>query len=97
MPNYAVGHNMAGYMPEADVWVTDDLETAKQSLIDDLDRWADGVAMGPEDDRDADLDEIDEAIEEIKTWTGEGLVYINYRSGLMAYWINETDEEPEDD
>ena len=34
--NYAVGHNVAGYMPEADVYVTDEFVNAKSALIYDL-------------------------------------------------------------
>lgn len=38
---YTVGHNMPGYMPESDPWITADYESAKGSLIDNMERAAD--------------------------------------------------------
>lgn len=47
---YVVGHNMAGYLPEGDVWHTTNPEAAKQALLDDLERAGDEAFEAGEHD-----------------------------------------------
>ena len=89
MTNYAVGHNMAGYLPESDVWITDDFTAGKQSLIDDLLRAADVAGDAGDDD---DADELAALAEDVNLWNGPDVVYSTFRSGHMAWWITATDE-----
>src|SRR5260370_13124657 len=42
-PNFVVGHNMPGYLPESDPWITADWETARNALLEDMDRHADSL------------------------------------------------------
>ena len=93
--NYAVGHNVAGYMPEADVYVTDEFVNAKSALIYDLLFAADY----------AETDEIGNclalAAEEVNLWNGPDCLYVSMIDSEhcipTAWWITETDEMPEDE
>lgn len=102
MPNYVVGHNLPGYLPESDPWITDSWESARDALIDDLERLADHASdlAG-----DLDLEAIDEMQEEFRQTLQsidraqaelralpEGFDYLTYADGL-AYWLSITDEE----
>ena len=92
MTNYAVGHNMAGYLPESEVWITDDFAAAKQSLIDDLLRAADDAGDAGDAGDDDEADELAALAEDVNLWNGPDCVYSEFRSGLMAWWITATDE-----
>ena len=50
MANYVVGHNMPGYLPESDPYVVADWESARDSLIWELDSIADYFDQGDQDD-----------------------------------------------
>lgn len=41
MTHYHVGHNLSGYMPEADVWRYDELEDAREGLASEMRAYAD--------------------------------------------------------
>lgn len=43
---FSVGHNMAGYMPESDIYVMSDFESAKQSLVADIESLAESLWSG---------------------------------------------------
>jgi hypothetical protein len=93
--NYAVGHNIAGYLPEADVYVTSTFEDAKAYLIHDLLFHADYAETG-------DIgDALANAAEEVNLWNGPDTVYVEEIDSEhcipTAYWIVETDEECEDE
>jgi hypothetical protein len=91
-PNYAVGHNMVGYMPESDVWITDDFESAKQSLADDIIRDLDSLEQA--DDVPADrLAPYNEAIEELAALKEAQEFYVIL--GYESYWIAFSEEEPD--
>ncbi len=91
---YAVGHNVSGYLPECDVYVTDSFEEAKRYLIHDLLFAADY----------AETDDIGNALalaaEDVNLWNGCDVVYVEMIDSEhcipTAYWIVETDETPED-
>lgn len=90
--NYAVGHNVAGYLPESDVYVVEDFESAKRSLIADLLFAADY----------AETDDIGNALalaaEEVNLWNGPDCLYVDMIDSPhcipTAFWIVETDETP---
>lgn len=85
MPNYAVGHNLPGYLPESDVWVTDDFAHAKAMLIEDLKRAEDHHGMGDNEDS---AEECCHAAEDVNLWSSPGTLY----AANLAWWIVETDE-----
>jgi hypothetical protein len=89
--NYAVGHNIAGYLPEADVHVVATFEEAKAILIHDLLFAADHAESEDEGDELAGL------AEDVNLWNRPDTAYANYRSGYMAYWIAETGEDVDDE
>jgi hypothetical protein len=97
MSNFAAGHNMPGYLPESDVWITRYHSSAVLSLLDDIERYADSEAELLEDGEETNstIDAANEAIAELKTLPS-GSEYLTY-VGDYAYWINLTDEEPEDE
>jgi hypothetical protein len=43
---WIVGQNLAGYMPNSSPFLTTDWESAKNSLADDIERWADSLVSG---------------------------------------------------
>jgi hypothetical protein len=50
---YAVGKNLAGYMPEGDVYHTTDYASAKGALVEDLTRYGDDL-FSQSDEHDCD-------------------------------------------
>jgi hypothetical protein len=56
--NFVVGHNMPGYLPESDPWITDDWESARDSLLEDMDRHADSLADFPSSEDHLDSHEL---------------------------------------
>lgn len=91
--NWVVGYNMPGYLPENDPWVTDDWESARDALVDELERDAEfAVEPGGEG---IDVTLYNDAIAELKALESgqEWATTI----GNLAYWLNATDQEPEDD
>jgi hypothetical protein len=96
MANYVTGHNMAGYLPESDPWITADWESARDSLLWDLESVADYFAEGLEDDRgQAGLAAADEAIAEVKALK-HGETFLAHVD-ISVYWLETTDEMPEDE
>lgn len=102
---YAVGHNMPGYLPESDVWVTDDHDAAKRSLIDDMERDADhycDVAASIVDDDPTEAERLRTLADEISA-AQQDLNLISAGSewgeiiGNVSYWLNVTEEAPSDD
>lgn len=85
--NYAVGHNMAGYLPESDVYVVSTFDEAKTILISDLLFAADYA------DSETAAQQYDALAQDVNLWNGPDTLYVDYRSGQMAYWIEETTEE----
>jgi hypothetical protein len=84
---------MPGYLPESDVWITRDWEAARDSLIEDLEH---GISQDELNGPDTEAIEMAErCIVELRAHQ-PNTEYLGY-VGLYAYWVNETDEEPEDD
>lgn len=91
---YTCGHNMAGYLSEAAVYVTDDVEVARECLVDEMNNIADGI--DPEASNGYEQWEIDWATD--LQHAAENLAYeniddgwgdqVDYRSGSQAWWIN---------
>jgi hypothetical protein len=81
---------MPGYLPESDVWITADWESARASLADDLARISDD-----ESNSDDEFKQAVEAIGELAELKpgSEFLAYV----GNSAYWLSFTDEEPDED
>lgn len=92
MSNWVVGHNMVGYLPESDPWVTSDHEAAKQSLVDDLERFADQAEDGGDHTEAEALTEAAEELSALPADTEWGTVV-----GYTSFWLNATDEEPEEE
>lgn len=74
--HFHVGHNVAGYLPESDVYMSATVEDALAVLIDDLDRAVDHLAEvtdpdpGSDEYRDSDLPFAEAALEELRTIAG---------------------------
>jgi hypothetical protein len=97
MSNYVVGHNMPGYLPESEPWITADWESARNSLIFDLEKHADNLADILDDGDDltdgplAAINSIDAMIADLRALTpgsewGDSV-------DNTAYWLSLTDEE----
>jgi hypothetical protein len=90
---YAVGNNVAGYMPEADVEVFEDFDRAKRYLIDEMLRAADYA------ETETIAEELTNSAEDVNLWNGPDCVYVEMIDSLhcipTAWWITETDEAPE--
>jgi hypothetical protein len=93
--NYAVGHNIAGYLPECDVFVTDVFDQAKRYLISEMLEAADYAET-----EDIATDLTLQA-EDVNLWSGPGTCYVEMIDSEhcipTAWWITETDEMPEND
>lgn len=88
MGNYVVGHNMPGYLPESDPWITSDWESARDSLLEDMDRHADSLADFEDDVTERAMDDLRKAPAGTEWgWT----------VGNTAYWLSFTDEEVSED
>lgn len=92
--NYAVGSNVAGYLPECDVHIVTDFAEAKSILIHDLLFAADYAETG-------DIgDALAGAAEDVNLWNGPDCLYVETIDSEhcipTAYWITETEEEPEE-
>lgn len=90
--NYAVGHNMPGYLPESDVWITGDWESAKQYLIDEMDRTGDFFF---DTDQEDEADALSAEMEDLNL--DNGPEWCSSVIGNQVWWIQLTDEEPEED
>lgn len=91
--NWATGHNMPGYMPESDVFITSDWADARDALIADLERAA---------DQDSDFGSVESVADEYATAIAELRKLTEHDEwgctiGNTAWWLNMTDESPEDD
>ncbi len=91
--NYVVGHNMPGYLPESDPWISSDWEEARNALLEDMDRHADSLADF-EDDA-SELFELESAITDLGT-AAAGTEW-GWTVGNTAYWLSLTEEEPIDE
>lgn len=96
--NYVVGHNMPGYLPESDPWITTDWETARDALLEDMERHADSLTDLPDVRSGDDLDELDDlerAIDDLhKAPVGTEW---GWTVGNTAYWLSFTDEQPDEE
>jgi hypothetical protein len=90
---YAVGHNVAGYLPEADVETFEDFDSAKRYLIDEMLRAADYA------ETETIAEELTNSAENVNLWSGPDCVYVEMIDSPhcipTAWWITETDEAPE--
>lgn len=98
MPNYAVGSNVPGYLPDGDgpTYITDSFEDAKRYLIHEI-KFQENYA----DDEDA-AENFCAAAEEVNLWSSPQSITVDddptgSHSLGRAFWIMETDEEVEDD
>lgn len=100
MGAWVVGKNITGYLPESDVWATEDWSSAMSALRDDLVRFGDDLAMqcGEESDEVA---EIDAAIVEADKATPDAdfLIYVSGGMPLdTAFWVTwEPEAEADND
>lgn len=103
IPAYAVGSNLAGYLPEGDVYLTRDWESARSALRDKLDRLADYLADGVEyldsgwgDDTTVEeaIASVESALAEVDALT-EGEVWSD-SFGYEVYWLDEAEATEED-
>jgi hypothetical protein len=92
---YSVGHNISGYLPESDPYVTTDYASAKQVLIDDMVHqadWCDEV-----EDRHDEAEELTEQYEDVNLLSdGEEWYSV---AGDLSYWltiIDVTEDEMEE-
>jgi hypothetical protein len=89
--NYAVGHNIAGYMPESDVEIFEDFDSAKRYLIDEMLRSADYA------ETETIAEDLTNTAEDVNLWSGPDTCYVEEIDSAhcipTAYWIVETDEE----
>jgi hypothetical protein len=97
MSNYVVGHNMPGYLPESDPWITADWETARNALLEDMDRHADLLAeyndnIGGELDELADLEAMIVSLKEALAGSEWGVIV-----GNTSYWLSFTEESETDE
>ncbi len=93
MSNYVVGHNMPGYLPESDPWITDDWGTARAALKEDMERHADSLADFEEDGDE--LTDLERAIDDLGT-APAGTEW-GWTVGNTAYWLSLTDESPDEE
>lgn len=84
--NYAVGHNMPGYLPESTVSVVETFEEAKAILIHDLKFQEDYAAD------ESEAEDYCAAAEDVNLWSSPDSIYVGSHPEL-AWWIMETDEE----
>lgn len=99
--NYAVGHNMPGYLPESDVEIFTEWEDAKRYLIDIMERDADFYDDTARQDGNDENDERHDLAESLSSEC-EDLNLDNGPEwgtivGNVSYWIMLTDEEPEEE
>jgi hypothetical protein len=93
--NYAVGHNVSGYLPESDVYVTDTFADAQAYLIHELLFAADYAET-------EDIgDELALAAEDVNLWNGPDTCYVEMIDSEhcipTAWWIDVTEEEIEEE
>jgi hypothetical protein len=96
MTHWTVGHNVSGYVPEADVTCFADWPTAKDALASDLEFARDSLDYAPEDERvEAEHDSLADALSglanaanqperEFLAYTDDGERY----TIPTAWWIN---------
>ena len=101
MSNYVVGHNMPGYLPESDPWITSDWETARNALLEDMDRHADSLADVFDENGDyagedkVELAELESAIDDLRqSPAGRPWAMI---VGNTSYWLSFTEESETDE
>jgi hypothetical protein len=92
---YAVGHNVAGYLPEADVAVFDTFDEAKRCLIHDMLLAADYA------ETETIAEDLTNSAEDVNLWNGPDTVYVEMIDSPhcipTAWWIMEADEAPENE
>lgn len=103
--HYHYGHNVAGYLPESDVFAVETAEEARAGLADDLKFERDGLDYAPADeDSQALYDSLGEALDELNTAADVSQGFSTYTSDggehriPTAWWIQpcyETDCELE--
>lgn len=93
--NYAVGHNIAGYMPECDIYVTDTFDQAKRYLISEMLEAADYA------ETEQIAEELAAAAEDVNLWNGPDVCYVDMIDSEhclpTAWWIDVTEEELEEE
>ena len=87
---YCYGSNIAGYLPERDVYYVATFDDAKAGLISDL-------LFDADDEDDADYaDELSGAAGDVNLWSGADYLYTQ-RAGEhqlpCAWWIHEVSDE----
>lgn len=80
---YVVGYNMVGYLPESEPFGHETWESARQDMIDTLDRDGDFMFEGTEEDK-ALADELTAKMEDLNLDNGPEWSTI---VGNMSYWI----------
>lgn len=101
---WAVGWNLAGYLPECDVTVTEDWGMARDILVYEISRsWDHDYEMLDDDDEDGrlavDARYLDAHTEIHNATYGEPLTVAiegeSLHSFPMMFWIDQTDAEPD--
>jgi hypothetical protein len=92
MSYFVIGYNMPGYLPEMEPYAVETADEAKRALIDELERHADQVADGGDEDGATDLSHLAEDLNLSDVSGGWGA-----NAGGLVYWIEQTPGDmPED-
>ena len=104
MGAWTVGHNLAGYMPESDVWAFAEWQDAADTYIAEARRYADeDDEMAEEDGNesptmratvDAILSDPSFPLEDGKPY---GMVVEDNRGRNISLWLDWSDEDPPED
>lgn len=88
---YAFVQNVAGYLPEGDNYYSDDWAEARDAMIGRLEEEADNP------DSEYDEKQVRDAIETAKHAPANRqiLIYLNFRSGSMAFSVEHTEHVEE--
>ncbi len=89
--NYAAGHNVSGYLPESDVEIFEDFDSAKRYLIDEILFAADYA------ETETIAENLDSLAQDVNLWSAPGdLDYVDMIDSPhcipTAWWICETSE-----
>ncbi len=101
---YVSGHNMQGYMPESAPYLTTDWESACNSLVWDIESFADYLGQGldpenadPEETKKvaASIEDCEEALDDLKDIAKQGPerygYAVCYYLGDNSYWIEQSE------
>jgi hypothetical protein len=100
MVHYHYGHNVAGYLPESDVGMTEDFDSAKRAVIEDM------LYRADTEEEETAAENLTNAAEDVNLASGPDLVeYVDENPSSehslpVAYWVQvcaEDDCQAEED